>query len=186
MNRQQKRFLSVVAIAIFAIACFIAFRIIQQNFDVDTQAVVDVITKDYSDGKIEYDAIGTGKRKMDIHPFESDPLQTCCADLDDHFSAYGTVQSAHLYDESGKLVDNTEPIERILEHVADIEHLIIRMKILRQRDLYFVVVELNVNWWSPCILYYYDAKNDQLVELYTYDDKEIVGIKVRNLSMISD
>jgi hypothetical protein len=48
----------------------------------------------------------------------------------------------------------------------------------------FLQTELNVNLWCPCELYWYDQQNDRLVELYTFDGLEVVGMRIRDLERV--
>ena len=51
-------------------------------------------------------------------------------------------------------------------------------KIFNIKEVYYVVIELNVNLWSPYELYYFNKDNGELKEIYTFNGKDIVGIKV--------
>lgn len=69
-------------------------------------------------------------------------------------------------------------LKNIVTQVSKINHDIIGNKIFVIDNLYFVEVELNVNMWSPYELYYYDIKNNKLIKYYTFDNIDIVGIKI--------
>ena len=69
-------------------------------------------------------------------------------------------------------------LKNIVTQVSKINHDIIGNKIFVMDNLYFVEVELNVNMWSPYELYYYDIKNNKLIKYYTFDNIDIVGIKI--------
>jgi hypothetical protein len=58
------------------------------------------------------------------------------------------------------------------------------MELIKDGSEYFVYIELNVNWWSPCTLYYYNQDTSKLVELYTFDDEQVTALKIRDLSLI--
>ena len=53
------------------------------------------------------------------------------------------------------------------------------MNILQMENEIYVSVELNVNWWAPCILNYYDEEKNELVKITTQDDVKYVGLRAR-------
>ena len=57
------------------------------------------------------------------------------------------------------------------------KHSIIGATIIKRNDEYYVVVELNVNLWTPYKLYKYDKKRNKLKLVYTFDNENVVGIK---------
>lgn len=77
-------------------------------------------------------------------------------------------------------IENREVIDRIFDRVAEIEHDILRMTIIAVDELYFVQVDLNVNWQSPCEVYYYNQSKDALEYLYQFQHKDVIGAKMLN------
>ncbi len=88
---------------------------------------------------------------------------------------------AALTDESGNPVPITEALQRIFGLASQQEHVITQMRVLRQNEHLFVTIEWNVNFWDPHVLFYYDPAAASLVELYTYDATQVVGLKILNL-----
>lgn len=54
------------------------------------------------------------------------------------------------------------------------------MKIMKVNEEYFVIVNLNVNMWNPYRLYHFDNDDIKLKELYTFDNKDIIGVSLKN------
>ena len=54
---------------------------------------------------------------------------------------------------------------------------IIGNTIIKVNDEYYVVVELNVNLWSPYELYKYSKEKNKLKLIYTFYGEEVIGIK---------
>ena len=50
--------------------------------------------------------------------------------------------------------------------------------LIRADDLWFLQVMLNVNLWTPYELYWYNPVSDRLVEMTTFDGKEVVGLEI--------
>ena len=40
----------------------------------------------------------------------------------------------------------------------------------------FVFIKLNVNLQDPCVLYFYNKDKKELTELYSWQNKDLVGI----------
>lgn len=85
-----------------------------------------------------------------------------------------------LLDAEGRPVEISEDIESIFRCVEQLEHDLFTVRIIETKGLYFVYVELNVNLWLPCTLYFYNPEERRLVELYTWDSKKIVALHVRS------
>lgn len=159
-------------------------------FDEASQGLVSVILRDYNDGTIHYDTVGPDGLRQPTQPFESDPLEILTA-ADGCFETVGDENTGNfrnalilvsVLDENGQPAEVTESIRRIFELTAQNEqHEILKLRILRQGELYFATVELNVNIWLPHKLYFYDPAADALTELYTYDATQVIGLKVLNL-----
>lgn len=160
------------------------------SFDAATEGIVSVILEDYNDGTIHYDAIGPDGQRQETAPFDSDPIEILTVP-DGCFENYvegqppnRLVQTA-LVDADGNPVEITEAEARIFTLAAKQEHVIQQMRILRVGEHRFATVEWNVNFWDPHVVLYYDPTADRLVELYTYDATQVVGLKILNLENIA-
>ena len=83
-----------------------------------------------------------------------------------------------MVDGSGAPVEATPEMRRILDLGGENEHSILRAWLMRVDDLWFLQVMLNVNLWTPYELYWYNPAADSLVEMTTFDGKEVVGLEV--------
>ena len=91
-----------------------------------------------------------------------------------------TLESTILIDENGNKTDADEIMTAIMQTAADsIDHDIMEFTILVDGDRYFAFVKLNVNLWTPCILYEYDTATGDLVELYCWDSVDLLGISIK-------
>lgn len=72
----------------------------------------------------------------------------------------------------------SDVLQPMIREIGKIQHAMLLVQIIRSGDEFFVYLELNVNWWSPCRLYYYRQSDEKLVELYTFDNERIVDLAV--------
>ncbi len=86
-----------------------------------------------------------------------------------------------LLDANGEHVEITETIEDIFRCIEQLEHDLWKVRIIEVNGLYFAYVELNVNWWTPCTLYFYNSAQQQLVDLYTWDFEEVTALRIRSI-----
>lgn len=133
--------------------------------------------------KMRYYTLCEDGKRFEIDPFESDPVIF-------FQMPYGCFES-EIVEVNGRRkivnrlvpmreLENSPKLKRILEAVASTQdHDIFQVYIIQDADEYFVAVELNVNWWTPCTLYYYDQNEDQLIELCEFDSVEYRGIRRR-------
>lgn len=155
-------------------------------FDAATEGIISVILEDYNDGAIHYDTIGPNGQRQEAQPFEGAPLEILTAE-EGCFENYVEGQPPNrllkcaLRDENGNPAEVTESDARIFELASEQEHVITKMRILHQGEHSFAAIEWNVNFWDPHVLYYYDPAAERLVELYTYDATQVVGLKILNL-----
>ncbi|MCH5296359.1 MAG: hypothetical protein J1E85_01685 [Ruminococcus sp.] len=165
--------------------------------DESKEVVIDIITQPYdnqnNNADIFYYSFYTNEKVNEIEPFTPDEMEVFyvpygCFDSYSQYKPRGVdnpikdIKSLRLEDANGNDVEITPIISSILEEVQKIEHPIINMKIFKDNEEYFVFISLNVNWWSPCRLYYYNQDYSKLVELYTFNREEVTGIRIRDLS----
>jgi len=159
-------------------------------FDEATEGIISVILQDTNDGTIHYDTIGPDGQRQETQPFESDQLEILTAASNCYKTYHNEEQRTFsnklvrtvIYDENEQRAEITDTIQRIFKLVEQqVEHGIFSMRILRQGEHHFVTTSLNVNFWLPHEIYYYDPAVDQLVKLYTYDATKVIGLKILNL-----
>jgi len=184
-----------VFLAVFGVFSMVPSAIRSIPFDVEKYGVVDVVVQDYRDdsGEWMYYALSDDGRAQEIDSFEPDGM-TVIEVIPDSLECYidreqnkvlNRLAEVQVYDEHGKVVNNTDPlVDAIMRQAAKLEHNIFTIRIMKVGDAAFLYTELNVNWWTPCELYYYDPAADRLIELYTFDGKEVVGLRVRDVGKL--
>lgn len=128
--------------------------------------------------------LASGGRIKPIEPFTPDeaifydvPYGCFASDLDGHRVCNRLVKM-ELLDENAQRVEIPEEIEGIFPCVEQLEHDLMRVRILESGGLYFVYVELNVNLWSPCTLYFYNSAQQRLVKLYEWNAQEVIALRI--------
>ena len=161
------------------------------DFDPETAGIVDVVLRDYNDGTVHFDCVGPDQTRRITEEFISDAAEILYAEHGcfDSYVENGNVlnqlMKISLTGADGNPIASTPVIDRIFEKVSESDHAILNMYIFRIGERHFPVVELNVNLFWPCTLYYYDEAADRLIELYSYDATEINGLRIRNLDNIA-
>ena len=122
--------------------------------------------------KISFDELFTTQKQRDEAKLEK--VQNIPLDLIDEFPNHPFKVL-----DNDEEVEMTDTIKKIINQASKIEHDIIMNKIIKIDDQYFVVIELNVNLWTPYEFYYYNNKKDKLVEIETFDNYDVVGIKIK-------
>lgn len=153
----------------------------EDDFDIASEGIAEVILRDYNDGTIHYDCVGPNRTRREMEAFVSEASEILFAGHDCFEGEENHLVHIVLTDASGNPAASTPVIDRIFEKASDLPREILKMYILRQNEHHFVVAELNQTAFVPCKLYYFDPAADQLIELYSYDATEIIGIRIRNL-----
>ena len=72
----------------------------------------------------------------------------------------------------------------IFAQIATLEHTLFDIRILDVSSEYFVFLKLNVNLHTPCELYYYNQQIGKLIELYSFNDRELLGLHVMSVERL--
>ena len=164
-------------------------------FDVQTQGVVEVIVQDHhdDDDTLWYYSISAHGQAQKTEPFEPEEMvvhRICPDSLESYVDreknkVLNRLQEVCVYDAKGQRVENEDPlIDRVMQQAAKLEHDIMELCIMEAGGHVFLHTELNVNLWCPYELYYYDPVKDRLIELYTFDGLEVIGLRVRNMELL--
>ncbi len=141
---------------------------------------IEVITRNYDD-KINYYEINYSGCKRKIDKFQPDSMHKYtllnCYDSFKNQILNEVQDDCLIIDEKNneKIKLDDSNLKDIVYEISKINHDIVDAKIIKVNDKYFPVVSLNVNWWSPYELYYYE--NNKLIKIVTFDDEDIIGIK---------
>ncbi len=133
---------------------------------------------------------GTGELQFRYYasmPFEADEMEVYevnrshCTKLTEEqdllWQSEHWVSAITQVEKDGELSAPDETMKRMFELVHEqAEHWIMNLKVYKVGDEYFIRTMLNVNLWTPYELFRYDAKQDELVLLHTFDGMEIAGI----------
>lgn len=103
-----------------------------------------------------------------------------------HAYSHYVADDPQLFDESGNIVPMTEELSDVIDGITKLSdvHALFLCQIFEAEGEYFVYMELNVNWFYPCELYYYDQAEKRLKYLCQLDNERIVGIRIRNIDKI--
>ena len=85
-------------------------------------------------------------------------------------------KSCKVYDKNDKEIKSNKKIDNIIQLVSKLKHDIVLADIIELDGEYFVIIGLNVNFWSPYTLYIYGDDN-KLHKLHTFDGEKILSLK---------
>ena len=138
-----------------------------------------VVLEDQKTKKKYYNEINDRKGRRKVNKFTPDKSEIIYAKECQEFYPF-IKYNCHVTNDNDEEVEMTDTIKKIINQASKIEHDIIMNKIIKIDNQYFVVIELNVNLWTPYEFYYYNNKKDKLVEIATFDNYDVVGIKIKN------
>ncbi len=184
--------------------CSCSFSEGYDKFDENTEGIVDVktVTSSYDEQKDKYIdtyfyySFASQERIKEIEPFTGDKLKRYYVNRDCFYEYYdkrtdkyiNRIANIAVMDKNENEVKITPEIKSIFKAIEKlkIEHNILYIEIIKDGKDYFVYYELNVNWWLPCNLYYFDKENTKLIKIYTLDREKVSAIRIRNLSLLND
>ncbi|BEP29239.1 hypothetical protein [Helicovermis profundi] len=176
----MKKMVKVISVIIV----IILFAFILNSYQVPKRWLINLITNDERIDKIEYVSVYSNGNIEMIDKFKSDDIEIYTADSDCYESyisdneVLNKLKKIVLIDSDGNTVDNDEIITEIFQIAEEIKHDIWKFQIIMDDDKYFVIVELNVNWQSPCDFYEYDQTQKKLILFHRFDDVDIIGLSL--------
>lgn len=146
-------------------------------FDGEQEGLVLVETiksHDFS-GKKEtcYYVLADGQRIQAAAPFEGDAYTVYTMDTDNMGDVLPCMRR-----ENGDEIEIPEAWMAVIDRLNETEHWKMFPQLMETQDGIFVYVELNVNWWTPCCLYYYNPEKETLTLLYKWNGEEVKAVKV--------
>ena len=169
-------------IIIILILLILVIYIIRKN---DFTNSIYVMTIDEDTNELEYYEINDKKSIRNVDEFKvNDSKIIQVKDCFDFYINHDmtntlTMDTCTLIDNNREVIEISGELETIIKKVSKIDHDILETKIFNIKNDYYIVVELNVNIWSPYRLYYFDEDKNKLKEIYTFDGKDIIGIKIK-------
>ena len=141
-------------------------------------AVVFVITAPYGGGASEYryDAVNSAGRAKAVEPFASDEIVRfdVLSDPPRRVAPSGQPEQTAGPDETPLPDETIQAIKTAAR--GTIKSDLMQYDVLQDGAAFFAVVQLNVNWTSPCDLYRWEPETQSLNKLCRWDGVEIVGI----------
>lgn len=176
----------IILIIIFVFVLLLITILLIRRFDFNNS--IFVITSDQITKEIHYYEINNWKYKRKINEFDSEEIEMfkvdneCYnnrADIENHIALNQLIiEKCTIKDDLENNIEINGYIEKIIKLVSKKEkHDIIGNTIIKVNDEYYVVVELNVNLWTPYKLYKYSKEKNKIKLIYTFDGENIIGIK---------
>lgn len=172
------------------------------DFDPDTEAVVDVccVTDYYNrDDNAPPDKFYTCALPIIPQFLRADEIEAFSPDAMSAYTVYGielqmdkttgkerliAEKELRLLDENDNEVPLTPELSDVIDAMLTLEPHLYDYWIYEVNGEYFPYVEANVNWFSPCELYYYDKAQHKLKTIVQLDNERIVGLRIRNLDLL--
>ena len=148
--------------------------------------ILEVQLQDRHTEEITCAAVGPDQQTRATDPFDADtPWSHTFQCFDSYIDQDGSrsrvlnFREDTLLTEEDRTVLAEDPvIDRVLDHVAALEHSIMTARVIRQDGDYFAVVDFNVNLWWPHKLYRYDPDADTLTHLATFDGQDVLALRL--------
>ena len=145
--------------------------------------LISVAIKYKDDAEVQYRQIyNNGSMKVLEEPFKTGELYYI-ADYHNFSSetrknkVVNTVIGTVLTTNAGAKVKAEEYLTNLLEAIAEtVNHNIIEARLFEAKSGYYVAVQTNVNWQSPCDFYRYNEKEGSLTHICTWQNAEVLGV----------
>ena len=183
-SQKKRKIIVILVVLLLVIIRLFSYRYIKAHHDF--RKSIKVMTKNDSSDQISYYEVNSAGVHRKIKSFQSDPIQiyhvTDCYHSDivsGKVKNLLTLDKAIKTDINDKKVLLTDTDKDVLTELSDIDHEIMKTKMININNETYVVVLLNVNLWSPYCLYHYDQKKKCLKEIKTFDGEDVIGIKLK-------
>ena len=137
-----------------------------------------VVQEENGRGKTAYYGIASDKTYGAIEPFNPSKSIIYSTRHTGTFHEKNESAEIQVLDGKGVPAEKTQEMDHILELGEENKHSILDRWLIYTDGLWFLQVMLNVNLWTPYELYWYNPASDKLVEMTTFDGKEVVGLEV--------
>ncbi len=182
LNIKQKEtiFKSLIIISVLGVISLILYFFLYKSVFVNS---IYVVTKDVTNEEIYYYEVNDREYKRKTKNFDYDEndiyyLNGCFDSYIDRPSnkiVNYRLDACTIVDKNDNEINIDETLNRIIDLITDVDHTILKSKIIRLKNDYYVVVALNVNWHSPYELYKF--KNNRLSYIYTFESEDVIAIK---------
>ncbi len=192
-NNPKNHIITVVLLVMMVLILIFTDYMKKAYEKADSEVYFDVIVQElksgpqYAEERLYYSVSVNGETRQ-IEEFSGDGAERFITAHYEHEQGrinYLTDRSIYRDDNAddqpdGEAVEMSAEIERILELIeqTETEHWIMQARILCADGECFVCVDRNVNLWTPYVLYYYSVEHDALYELVTFDDMDVVDVRL--------
>lgn len=159
----------------------VAFKIESWNYKRELKIIqsdytnsIYLILEDKNTHEKEYIELNDRKDYQKTAKFNSDDFKL----YEIRECSFSSSKKCYILNENNEKVENDKILSAIQDEVKKIDNAF-TMKIMKVNEQYFVIVNLNVNMWNPYKLYHFDKDDSKLKELYTFDNKDIIGITLK-------
>ncbi len=168
------------------------------DFDPEKEGIIDVIVNaglsvlsGRQENETRYYTLASDRRMRLTDAFEPDVSATytvphgCFESYTDRSKnkVLNRLNYMALMDADQKQLTVSEKQARVFRRIAELEHDLFMIRFIETGGQIFVYIELNVNLWDPCDLYWYDPDADSLVLLHEWDNEEVIGLRLRNIAL---
>ncbi len=201
MKRRRLLIILGVIVLLVLIALLIKSCTSSENFDdfdPEKEGIVDVLVNSYpsflsgrEETETRYYTLASDRRIRLADAFKPDAAKTYtvprgCFEsyIDrDKNKVLNRLDHMALLDANQYQVPVSEEQAKVFHKIAELEHDLLEIRFIETGGQIFVYIELNVNLWTPCDLYWYDLDTDSLVLLHEWDMQEVIGLRLRNISL---
>lgn len=142
-----------------------------------------VITQSNFNNEIKYYEVNDNKNIRVVDEFQSQANEFYTDDsCFDHTVEINKLnfEKCEFEDKNKNIVETNELFKNILTNISKVEESwVSEVKILKTNEKYFVMTRLNVNLWTPYVLYEYNVNNNELKHIYTFSNEDVIGIKLK-------
>ena len=187
--KDSKKILLWFFISIILFSSFLLLKVIVRTMENKEflKSAYMVATKDENNNKISFYEINNRKKARKINKIEY--VENDMFYLNNCFDSYslqtGTQNSfledsCKVVDKNKNTIEYNDEIKNIIILISKLDHPILSSKVLDVNGKYFVVVEFNVNLWSPYKLYKFE--DGKLKHIITFNGEEVIYIKETNIN----
>lgn len=178
----MKRFF--VVLAALALLAVLAVGIRNAN---DTPLLrVMLQPRDDEDAACTYETVYASGKSRSADEFTPDHIAVYTADYadfdftDPHPGTLNRLVDTVLYNAHGEEIHPDKTMLAMMRAAShQLDHAIYEFQIVVDGERYFAFIKLNVNWWTPCVLYEFDLEAGELKELCTWDDMQLTGLALK-------
>ena len=178
----MKRFFVVLA----ALALLAALAVGIRNANDTPLLRVMLQPRNDEDAACTYETVYASGKSRSAGEFTSDHIAVYTADYTDFdFTnprpcTLNRLVDTVLYNAHGEEIHPDKTMLAMMRAAShQLDHAIYEFQIVVDGERYFAFIKLNVNWWTPCVLYEFDLETGELEELCTWDNMELTGLALK-------